>query len=341
MPIESQLTSSAELPVLRVNGPSDLIDAVPFLLGFHPADSLVLVGMSAGRVIVTARLDLDGITNSAQLSTTVAAISRGGADELVGLIFDERADPAPLPWRQLAQLVADHGDERGVRATDVLLVGRTRWWSYLCTDAQCCPAEGRPLNSDASAVSAAATFAGLVALPDRASVEALLTPLPQARRDALRQGLDDAEQAVVRGIVEGRGARDQRSVKRALFAMARVSDASGWQGGVDDSNATRFGVALTSYPVRDAAWVAIDNKRLDGRGLWRELARRLPGRYAAAPWFLFGWANWRAGDGALAGMAAERALESDPGYSAADLLLAALSHGIDPRRLPKLRSRSL
>jgi hypothetical protein len=32
---------------------------------------------------------------------------------------------------------------------------------------------------------------------------------------------------------------------------------------------------------------------------------------------------------------------SDPGYTAADLLLAALAQGVDPRRLPRLRlSRS-
>ena len=70
------------------------------------------------------------------------------------------------------------------------------------------------------------------------------------------------------------------------------------------------------------------------------MARRLPGPYDAAPLFLFGWASWRAGNGALAGIAAERAVTSDPAYSAADLLLAALSRGLDPRRLPRLRARS-
>jgi hypothetical protein len=68
-----------------------------------------------------------------------------------------------------------------------------------------------------------------------------------------------------------------------------------------------------------------------------DLLTRLPAPYDAAPLFLFGWSQWRAGNGTLAGIAAERAQVSDPGYSAAGLLLAALGHGLDPRATPPLR----
>jgi hypothetical protein len=91
--------------------------------------------------------------------------------------------------------------------------------------------------------------------------------------------------------------------------------------------------------VRDAVWVAVDDRRLDGRPLWRQLARQLPSPYDAAPLFLFGWTSWRAGNGMLAGLAAERALASDPGYTAADLLLRTLvMNGVSPRSVPSLRS---
>jgi len=81
----------------------------------------------------------------------------------------------------------------------------------------------------------------------------------------------------------------------------------------------------------------VDQGRLDGRALWRELARRLPPPYDAAPLFLYGWASWRDGRGPLAGIAAERALASDPDYTAAELLLGALQQGLDPHRTPRLR----
>jgi len=83
--------------------------------------------------------------------------------------------------------------------------------------------------------------------------------------------------------------------------------------------------------------LAIDQKRLDGRGLWHDLLHRLPSPYDCAPLFLFGWASWREGNGSLAAMAARRALASEPSYSAADLLLGAIQHGLDPFRTPRLR----
>jgi hypothetical protein len=145
-----------------------------------------------------------------------------------------------------------------------------------------------------------------------------------------------AENAAVAEVLDGHGRRHDRSVKRALFAAARASDEP-CSSSVPDDDVARFGAALSEIAMRDALWMAVDDGRLDGRGLWRELARQLPSPYDAAPLFLFGWAAWRSGDGALAGIAAQRAVDSDSGYSAADLLLAALARGVDPRRLPKLR----
>jgi hypothetical protein len=69
--------------------------------------------------------------------------------------------------------------------------------------------------------------------------------------------------------------------------------------------------------------------------LWRRLATSLPAPYDAAPLFLFGWASYRDGNGALARIAADRALDSDPYYTAADLILAALSQALDPHQLPR------
>ena len=43
---------------LRISSPSDLIAAVPYLIGFTPAESVVLVGLSGKRVVVTIRIDI-------------------------------------------------------------------------------------------------------------------------------------------------------------------------------------------------------------------------------------------------------------------------------------------
>jgi len=199
---------------------------------------------------------------------------------------------------------------------------------------------GREIPGDASPAAAAATYAGLVALSDRDELRAALDPDDDATRALLEPLLAEQEHAVVAAALSGRPERRQRSVKRAIFAAAREADESLFLGGsgvLSDEQVCRFATALGETPVRDSLWLAVDQRRLDGRVLWREIARRVPSPYDAAPLFLFGWASWRDGDGVSASIAVERALTSDPGYTAAELLGGALMHGLDPRRTPRLR----
>ncbi len=329
------------VPSARINGPAELLQAIPYLLGFHPLDSLVLVGLRGTRLIVTARLDLADAAESGVIAHTIAAMSRGGAATVVGVVYDRdprTGDSATLPWSGLAVSIAADAADFGCDLTDLLLVAGRHWWSLCCTEPTCCPPDGRDLPDGPSEFTAAATVEGVVALPDRAALAAVLDPLSDAVRGALEPLIAQFENAAVATVLAGRSARSDRSIKRALFAAARAAEAPGWAG-PNDATVARFGVALGSVPIRDAVWMAIDDGRLTGRGLWRDLARRLPSPYDATPLFLFGWSAWRAGDGALANIAADRAVASDPAYSAADLLIAALARGVDPRRLPRLRQR--
>lgn len=336
--------AGTDRPTLRLRGPGDLVQVIPYLLGFHPDESLVLVGLADGRVVVTVRIDLADLGAAAPpgvLASTVSAIARGGAEELVGVVFDDHAtgpiDADRLPWDELHLAVRVEAERVGIGVDDVLFVSRRRRWSYCCGDPGCCPGDGIGLDDESSAVPATAAYAGLVALPDRDALAAVLDPEPHDVRERLLPALESAEAALVTATDGGRA---HRSVKRALFAAARSAGHPGSSLHLPEDELVRFGAALATIPVRDSVWLAVDDARLDGRELWRWLGRRLPGGYAAAPLFLFGWASWRAGNGALAGMAAERALAADREYTAADLLLATLSHGIDPRHMPPLRQRS-
>jgi hypothetical protein len=326
--------------VQRLSGPAELVQAVPYLVGFHPADSLVLAGLDGARVVVTARLDL-GDAQLGAAAHTLATLARAGCTSVIGVVYDDDATappaggPAQLPWRELAEDLLADGAALGCAVLDVLLVSRGRWWSFSCESARCCPAEGQEVPTAPSAFTAAATYTGMVALPDRAALEAELAPLPDESRAALADAIAAAEHAAIRQTVAGEGARYERAVTRAIFAAARRSDEPKWPGS-DEGSVAEFGAALAVIPIRDAVWLAIDHRRLDGRPLWRELARRLPAPYDVAPLFLFGWASWRAGNGALANIAADRVLRADPGYTAADLLLTALLRGVDPRTMPRL-----
>ena len=324
----------------RISGPEELLQAVPYLLGFHPADSLVLVGLAGKRVTVSARLDLADVGFGGS-RYTLTALANCGSTSVIAVVYDHTvsADECRdnLPWLGLVSDLEGEAAALGCRVDDAVLVSGNRYWSLMCSDFTCCPREGRELVHAGSEFSAAATYAGLVALPDRASLATLLDPLPDEERNALSDEISQVEDRSVRATINAGGQRYERSAKRALFAAARISGAPGWSG-VASAEAARFGAALRVTPIRDAVWMAIDDDRLDGRSLWRDLARRLPSPYDAAPLFLYGWASWRHGDGALARIAADRAVLSNPDYTAADLLLAALNQVVDPRRMPRLRS---
>jgi hypothetical protein len=340
----SKPRQTAARPVQRICGPVELLQAVPYLLGFHPARSLVVVGLAGSRLVVTARLDLSDAVAGAG-GYTLEAVARGGSTSAIAVVYDDDAelpgrhadDLATLPWQELAWDLEDDAALAGCPLSEALLVARGRWWSLSCGNPDCCPDEGRELPVGASAFAAAATYTGMVALPDRAALEALLEPLPEPERAELASAVAAAEQAAVAETLRGEGERYERRVKRALFAAARACDAPN-HAPLKDEEVARFGSALAVISIRDALWMAIDDGRIDGRTLWRELARRLPRPHDAAPLFLYGWASWRAGTGALASIAAQRALDSVPAYTAALLLSAALTQAVNPRRMPKLRA---
>jgi hypothetical protein len=330
-------------PALDVHGPADLITAIPYLLGFHPHESVVVVGLHDGAVVVTIRVDLDQVVGTAQLADAIVAMQRAGASSYICLIFDDRADrsarfdEADLPWCGVVTEIVAAAIGAGGRLSDGLLVCRGRYWSYLC-ESNCCPAEGVRLADQSSSIAAAATYAGMVALPDRAAVGRLLDPRPADEREALRVVLDDAVGDYCGALADGTVERLDRSAKRAIFALARAAH-SGADLPTAPDELARIGVAMRRIEVRDALWAAVDDGRLRGDRLWRHLASELPSPYDAAPLFLAGWHAWRKGEGALTRMAVERALASDPAYSAADLLGAAINAAVDPRRFPRIRNR--
>lgn len=337
-PVDAALDPlSSASPIMRVSGPAALVQAVPYLIGFHPAESVVVVGLRDGVLVVTARLDLAPPGRDTGISHAVHVLLRGGVNEVVTIVYSD--EPLGRDAAGALGSLASQIDAGAARLIDTLVVCRDRWRSLLCDDDACCPPEGRRLDEHTSEFAAAATFAGVVAHPDRDSLAAILQPGDPASRHAVAELLTAATIAAAAKPEAGRrGGRDVRATRR-LFAAARAADdeCSHYSTQPSDHEVVQMALWLADIDVRDSVWMAIDDGRLDGRPLWAALARRLPSPHDAAPAFLYGWAAWRAGNGAMASIAARRAVDADPGYTAADLLLAALSRGIDPRTVPRLR----
>lgn len=340
-----------ELPQIRISDPGELIETIPYLLGFHPVESLVVIGFTdpegasrPQRVQVTVRVDLPAGPLDADLfrPLTESLLRAEAGAAAVVLLTACTGDPRDSGVLQaLAAAVSTTLRAAAVDVLDVLVASDKRWWSLVCQQPTCCPPQGTLRTIGCSSSAAQATFAGLVALPDRDSLSATLAGLSPDDRAVLEPALADAEHRVARAALSHGVGRLRKADLAALLARAERARLGPELRPLSRKQLARFGVALSDLALRDTLWLAIDEQSLDATELLHELHTRLPAPYDAAPLFLYGWAQWRAGNGTLAMMAAERALDSDPDYSAALLLVTAVQHGMDPRSTPALRAPDL
>jgi hypothetical protein len=145
---------TVSLETIRLAGPDPLLTAIPYLLGYQPADgSLVVTGITGRRIVLTARIELPdrtdlprpaGLTNTWTMFTRPL---RSSTAETVAVIAytdhhwddDLRAFAATAP----------------VPVVDLLRVHHGRWWSLTCPDPTDCTEPGcTPDGADLSAAPA-------------------------------------------------------------------------------------------------------------------------------------------------------------------------------------------
>jgi hypothetical protein len=178
---------------LRLQSPSDVLATVPYLLGFHPADSIVVIGLRGAGLVFQARGDLPPRSTSpaeiARFAGFLTDVLRAQAVTgalLVGYGTPERVTPTIMATAKAVHAV-------GVTVLDQLRTDAGRYWSYLCSNPACCPPEGVPYQIAGSVVAAEATLAGCVALPDRAALVRTLGPPAGPALAAIRLATAGAE----------------------------------------------------------------------------------------------------------------------------------------------------
>jgi hypothetical protein len=312
---------------LLVSTPTELISAVPYLIGFHPSDSLVVVAMHGSEVIFAGRHDLPGPGEPPTDALHLAAVVGHQAAE-AAMVIGYGDPPAVTP---VVRVAARALSRAGIDVLDVLRVTDGRFWTYRGEGEHGWPAEGRPCASEHSAVAAAATFAGQVALPDRAALLAQLEPVAGAERTAMTAATARA-QARIADLV-GPGADFGRLVRRAGRVAVRDAERRYRSGGrLLDDEVAWLGLLLVDLQVRDYAWERVGTEEWH-RALWLDVQRRVEPTYVPAPAALLGFAAWRIGVGSLARAALERALEQDPRYRMAELVHEAVMVGLSPALL--------
>jgi hypothetical protein len=310
---------------LKARRPADLLAAVPFLLGFHPEESLVALFLSGGRVVLTARYDL-GDARERDIADLVEQHRPSGL-VLVAYCTDTRRARVELELQAEQVAALDPGHE--VDLVDLLLVDGRRWWSLVCSSG-CCPAEGTPYAPAEHPLSAEAVWAGLVARPDRASVVATVAGPPAGAWPDLRRQVGPVD-ARLRRL--GRTERQDALGRAVVEALPRLDPTSEERVAVRLGDATCLELALLVRDtlVRDVACALVT--REDARrhlALWQEVLGRTPPELAAAPLCLVGVAAWASGNGTLLNACCERLSELDPAYPMGRLLSDVSRRALPP-----------
>ena len=236
----------------------------------------------------------------------------------------------------VADALAGAVRQAGLRLHELMRVEDGRYWSYLCQNPECCPADGVPFDVQANPAAAAMTVAGLVAYPDRAALAGTLAPVTGAAARSMARATSRARERAAELIAQasgpGAGRRERLLVdegRRAVQEAIATYRAGGRP--LADESVAWITVVLAHLAVRDDAWSRMDpGFRAAHLRLWTDVVRRATPAYLPAPASLLAFTAWQSGEGALANIAIDRALTSDPGYSLAQLLRDIMDAGVPP-----------
>jgi Domain of unknown function (DUF4192) len=278
---------------------------VPYLLGFCPQESLVLLLLRDGLVLLTARVDLPPPTAAAPVLRQLSRLAeQHQASGMVLVAYS--TDPGPT--REVVGLLIDGLQPHGL--LDALLVDESRWWSLMCGSG-CCPDDGTPYDLSSHPMAAEAVYAGLTLAAGRAEIEARVAGPAAGDHDRLRAVTADAHRDLAVLAPAERRSHMATFVAEFLAAPRRLSDAE----------CAQLAVLALYVEVRDVAWSAMSREAADDHvDLWQQVVARTVPPGELAPLCLLGMAAWISGNGALQNCCTDRALRLDPGYSMARLL---------------------
>ncbi|MQA62886.1 MAG: DUF4192 family protein [Actinophytocola sp.] len=330
---------------ITLKRPEDVLAAIPYIVGFRPSDSVVLLtnverGKEVGRrlrgdlppehaIEEVAHHIAETITQDEPTSALIVIV--GGGDITEGA---DGSDGTVLPYAEFVRILRDELDARGVDQPAAYWVPEiAAGVRYRCYDHEDCTGElPDPMSSE---VAAQCVSHGYVTYESRKELERLLKPDSEV---LLRERADliDAKQ---RELACGFPA--PFSAERGVTALQdALKTARSGVLALGDDQLAELAIALTDPRVRDACLATAlppdAELATTAMRLWQALTRALPAPESAQAACLAGYAAYVAGQGPLAGIALRAALEADSTHVLAGLLLRALEHGIHPDELHRL-----
>lgn len=305
---------------LRITSPDAAVAITPYLLGFTPTDSLVLMFSDPELPQRSLRVDLPDQVDLRWLQGILAGVADPPPRKLVVIVY---ADTVPFSF---AQAVADWVTSVFDPALDVLdsVIVHDAAMHSLFHAIQ--GEEPVPMSEiENHPVVAECVANGMSRLPSRDALHALL------------QYVDDGVSRKVNALLDGGQPaascyEQQRDMleRRALAALLDRADLTAFDVMI-------IGLACSDVFARDPLITLLLTEHAADREMLHPVRDRLAFSVAHLPDDLAGptaatlaLLSWSQGDGASALVAADRAMAADPTNTLAPLVSDALQHGLPP-----------
>ncbi|HEX6337782.1 MAG TPA: DUF4192 domain-containing protein [Jiangellaceae bacterium] len=340
------MTTNEDRTVIKLSSPSDIVTAMPVLIGFHPAESLAVMCLRGPRrrIGLTMRMDLPDPEHVDVVAEDLAhRAERDDAETIVAVCYTEAPDvDGDLPRRDLIDSLTAALERRNIGRLELLLVRGGRWYSYVCTR-ECCPREGTPIkgtpSSELLALEARAALDGHVVLDSREELEATIRGPVAAREATLRASY----QRIGESFFDEVAARGAGHALLCTLELARAAYERflGGDHELPDEEAVRILVGLEDKLARDEllTW-GLDGHAEELIVFLSTLARCALDDNAAPICSALACVAYQTGNGALTNIAVERALRSEPDYELARLIDVALQAQIEPAEIRAMAERT-
>lgn len=307
-------------PTYQARDLGELINSLPALYGFPPAESLVVLGLNGTRIEFGMRVDLpeDHLIDAA----AEVAVQHLRHQRVEGAVVLAIGEPLDVGRRSVLAVESRLGAIRPVAGG---WANDERYWVSMSGGDPDGYAYRRTLDHPASAY---AVLAGQEISASREALAERVQPAPDEEQARIERAADEA---VERMVSEYGGRSHKRLIDRMIREFIPVVHELIARRPVDDEALLRMGFGLRHIEVRDALWGLITRDNApDLVGVWLHVARRTPVEWTPAPLCLAAFASWLSGDGAMAVIAAERAAVVDDKYSMAELMIALATSGVSP-----------
>ena len=324
------MQKSAHMTTLT--SPHDLLAAVPFLVGYHPTNSLVVIALHEETIGMAMRIDYPEDVDLDQIDSLASHLVREEADSALLVAY---VPAGVIDSEYLLTPIREAIAMRGITLRECLEVRGDRWRSTICEDEGCCPPEGNKMPSHEESRIAAEQVAEGNPLPYENLNELRESIAPSPRNAALERALDR-----VSGI-DYEGDEVVALEREAALAVNDLALEFSEKGICESIEMVALVlVRLHDLQVRDYVMGITEPENIDSLwAMWRWMMKIAPQGYVAPVATLFAITSYERGEGALAQRGLDRALEDDPQYALAKLLRRSFAAGWPPSSFAQMRAQ--